>query len=63
MKMVEITITLPQDVLNFLDNDPYIGDRSAFIAMLIRRFQREQEKSKAQCEASENDPSVLRDPY
>lgn len=61
VNMIEISITLPEDVMRYLDEDPYIGDRSRFIAMLIRKWQRELEESKREIERDENEPRILRD--
>lgn len=61
MKEVEISVTLSEDLVNYLDEDPYIGDRSKFIAMLIRRWLFELEKSRREVERAESDPCVFRD--
>lgn len=42
-----------------MDEDPYVGDHSKFIGMLIRRWQRELEKSKRELERDENDPRII----
>jgi hypothetical protein len=60
--MKQILIDLSDELAEFLEQDPYVGDRSRFIAMLVRRFLREKEKSTADAEAVERDPFVLRDP-
>lgn len=60
--MVEISITLPEDVVKYMDEDPYIGDRGKFIAWLIGRFQKEVEKSRQESEEIMNDPKVFHDP-
>ncbi len=44
-----------------MDEDLYVGDRSKFIAMLIRRWQRELEKSRREIEQDENDPRIIRE--
>lgn len=59
--MIEILITLPEDVVRYMNEDPYVGNRSRFIAMLIRKWQRELEESKREIKRDENDPRILRD--
>lgn len=59
--MREISINLPDELIEYLDSNPYIGDRSKFIAMLIKRWQREVEKSRREIEQAEDDPHVLKD--
>lgn len=44
-----------------LTEEGYIDDRSKFIAMLIRRWQKELDKSRRECEAVEKEPYVLWD--
>lgn len=61
--MREILVNLPDELVKYLDSNPYMGDRSGFIAMLIKRWQREVEKSKRETEQSERDPRVLKDFY
>lgn len=60
-KMIEISITLPADVVKYMDEDPYIGDRGKFIAWLIKRFQKELEKSRREAEANKDNPYTLSD--
>lgn len=45
INMREILINLPEELVEYLDSNPYISDRSKFIAMLIKRWQREAGKS------------------
>lgn len=59
--MREVLINLPDELLEYLDSSPYIGYRSEFIVMLIKRWQREVEKSKREIEQAENDPHILKD--
>lgn len=59
--MREIFINLPDELVEYLDSNPYIGDRSEFIAMLIKRWHREVEKSKREIEQAHNEPRVLKD--
>ena len=59
--MVEILINLPQELVKYMDEDPYVGDRSRFIAMLIRKWQRELERSKREIERDKNDPRIIRE--
>lgn len=59
--MREVLINLPDELLEYLDSNPYIGDRSKFIAMLIKRWQREVEKSRRETEQAKNEPHVLKD--
>lgn len=61
--MREILINLPDELVEYLDSNPYIGDRSEFIAMLIKRWQKEVEKSRRETEQSEKDPRVIKDFY
>lgn len=61
--MREISINLPDELVECLDNHPYISDRSGFIEMLIKRWQREVEKSKRETEQAQRDPRVLKDFY
>lgn len=57
--MIEISINLPEDVVKYMDEDPYIGERGSFIAMLIRRWQREVEKSRQKYELDKNNPDII----
>lgn len=61
--MREISINLPDELVEYLDSNPYISDRSEFIAMLVKRWQTEVEKSKGETEQAERDPHVLKDFY
>ena len=58
---VKIYIELPEDLLLRMEQDPYIGDKSRFIAMCVRRFYREQAKEIKRLEAVENDPNIMWD--
>ena len=60
INMREILINLPEELVKYIDSNPYIGDRSKFIAMLIKRWQREAEKSRCEIKQAENDPNTLR---
>lgn len=60
INMREILINLPEELVEYLDESPYIGDRSKFIVMLIKRWQRESERSRCEIEQAENDPQTLR---
>lgn len=57
--MIEISINLPEDVVKYMDQDPYIGDHGKFIAMLIRRWQRDLEKSRREAETYKNNPDTI----
>ncbi len=59
--MREILVNLPDELVEYLDSNLYIKDRSEFIAMLIKRWQREVEKSRRETEQAQNDPHVLKD--
>lgn len=59
--MREISIKLPDELIEYLDSNPHVGSRSEFIAMLIKRWQSEVEKSKREVEQAHNDPRVLKD--
>lgn len=54
MAKVKIQLVLPEELVKYMDEDPYVGDYSSFIAMLIRRWQRELEKSRCQEEEPKN---------
>ena len=58
--MREILINLPEELVEYVDSNPYIGDRSEFIVMLIKPWQREAERSRRETEQAENDPQTLR---
>lgn len=61
--MREILINLPDELVEYLDSNPHISDRSGFIEMLIKRWQREIEKSRREIEQAENEAHVLKDFY
>ncbi len=60
--MREILFNLPDKLVEYLDSNSYTRDRSGFMAMLIKCWQREVEKSKRETEQTQNNPH-LQDSY
>ena len=58
---VNIYIELPEVLLLRMEHDPYIGDKSRFIAMCIRRFFKEQTEERKRRKTLEDDPNILWD--
>lgn len=59
--MTKISVDLPEELINYMDENPYITEYSKFIAMLIRKFQKDCEEQNRQHEADRKNPKVLWD--
>jgi metal-responsive CopG/Arc/MetJ family transcriptional regulator len=57
--MAKISIELPDDLIQYMKEDPYVGDRSGFIAMLIRQWIRDKENSERKHHKDLKDPTVI----
>jgi hypothetical protein len=57
--MAKVLIELPDDLIQYMEEDPYVGDQGQFLTMLIRRWIRDKENSTRRQERQENDPTVI----
>jgi metal-responsive CopG/Arc/MetJ family transcriptional regulator len=57
--MAKLSIELPDELIEYMEADPYVGDRSKFLAMLIRQWIRDKESSERKHENDLNDPTVI----
>jgi hypothetical protein len=57
--MSKLSIELPDDLILYMKQDPSVGDRNGFLAMLVRQWIRDKENSKRKHENDLKDPTVI----
>jgi hypothetical protein len=57
--MSEISIELPDDLIQYMKEDPSVGNRNGFLTMLIKQWIRDKENSERKHENDLKDPAVI----
>jgi hypothetical protein len=57
--MSKLSIELPDDLILYMKQDPSVGDRNGFLAMLVRQWIRDKEYSERKHENDLKDPTVI----